>query len=285
MLVDLFSNIDPLTVRIFLVGIGIALISGPLGCFVIWRRMAFFGDTMAHSALLGLSMSYVLELNAIMGVFFSSLLIALLLLILQKSKLLSVDTLLGVLSHGALAGGLLATYLFLSLTYDLETVLLGNITFVSWQDTIIVNSITVVVLLILVFMWRNLITTTVNYEIAATDKKKPAITQLVFIILLALVVSVAIKIIGVLLITALLVIPAAAARFISKSPEIMVIVATIISVSGVVIGIIFSFSITAPTGPSIVMSSLIIFLILGFIRYAVSSYINWRLYQNSIKNI
>lgn len=253
--------LDDFFVRALLAGVGIALISGPLGCFVIWRRMAYFGDTMAHSALLGVTLSLITDLNTQLGVFAIVAAVAIALLVLRDRAALPSDTILGILSHSTLAIGLVAIALMGNVRVDLMSYLFGDILAVSKNDVLIVYACAAVGLAILMAIWRPLLSATVNEELAQAESQKPQLVQLVFLLLLASIIAIAIKIVGILLITALLVIPAATARRVSTSPEQMAFFAAIAGVLSAAGGLFASLTWDTPSGPGIVVTALVLFLL------------------------
>ncbi|HCL65722.1 MAG TPA: hypothetical protein DIC56_12970 [Rhizobium sp.] len=252
--------LDDFFVRALLAGIGLALTTGPLGCFVIWRRMAYFGDTMAHSALLGVALSLLLSLNLMVSVFVVAATISLLLLVLQRRQALSSDALLGILSHSTLAIGLVMVAFMSWVRIDLIAFLFGDILAVTITDIAIVWGGGIFVLAALAYLWRPLLAATVNAELAEAEGLKPERARLIFMLLMALVIAIAMKIVGIMLITALLIIPAAAARRFSATPEVMAVLASVIGAVAVVGGLFGSLTYDTPSGPSIVVAALLLFL-------------------------
>ena len=247
--------------RALLGGIGVAIIAGPVGCFIIWRRLAYFGDTLSHSALLGVAMALLLELNITLSVFFISLIVSLLLLLLQKRASLSSDALLGLLAHATLAVGLVVLAFMTWVRVDLMGFLFGDILAVTTDDLAVIWFGGLAVLIGLSFIWRRLFAATVNYELAKAEGAKPDFTNIVFMVLVAAVIAVSMKLVGVLLITALLIIPAATARRFSTSPEQMAIIAAVIGALSVFVGLNGSLQWDTPAGPSIVVAALAGFII------------------------
>jgi len=253
--------LDDFFVRAMVAGIGIAIIAGPLGCFVVWRRMAYFGDTMAHSALLGVALSFLFDINLTLGVFAVATLASLALLFLQRRGALSTDALLGILSHSTLALGLVMVAFMSWIRIDLMGFLFGDILAVSKSDIGVIFAGGLAVLAVLAFIWRPLLAGTVNPEIAEAEGLRPEAAKLVFMILMAAVIAIAMKIVGILLITSLLIIPAATARRFAPTPEIMAVMASLagaLSVSG---GLLASLQFDTPSGPSIVVAALVLFLL------------------------
>ena len=247
--------------RALLGGIGVAIVAGPVGCFIIWRRLAYFGDTLSHSALLGVAMALLLELNITLSVFFISLIVSLLLLLLQKRASLSSDALLGLLAHATLAVGLVVLAFMTWVRVDLMGFLFGDILAVTTNDLAVIWFGGLAVLIGLSLIWRRLFAATVNYELAKAEGAKPDITNIVFMVLVAAVIAVSMKLVGVLLITALLIIPAATARRFSTSPEHMAIIAAVIGALSVFVGLNGSLQWDTPAGPSIVVAALAGFII------------------------
>ncbi len=247
--------------RAVLGGIGVAIVAGPVGCFIIWRRLAYFGDTLSHSALLGVAMALLLELNITLSVFFISLVVSLLLLLLQKRASLSSDALLGLLAHATLAVGLVVLAFMTWVRVDLMGFLFGDILAVTTRDLAIIWFGGVAVLASLSLIWRRLFAATVNYELAKAEGAKPAVTNIIFMILVAAVIAVSMKLVGVLLITALLIIPAATARRFSRSPEHMAFIAAAVGAISVFVGLNGSLQWDTPAGPSIVVAALAGFIV------------------------
>lgn len=247
--------------RALIGGFGVAVVAGPLGCFIIWRRLAYFGDTLSHSALLGVAIALLLELNITLSVFIVSVLVALMLLVLQKRASLSSDALLGLLAHSVLAIGLVVLAFMTWVRVDLMGFLFGDILAITTVDLALIWGGGAVVLAFLANIWRALFAATVSYDLALAEGGKPDQVNLVFMVLMAAVIAVSMKIVGVLLITALLIIPAAAARRFATSPEQMAVVAIILGIVSVYIGLNGSLEFDTPAGPSIVVAALACFVL------------------------
>ncbi|MFD1744162.1 metal ABC transporter permease [Rhizobium helianthi] len=252
--------LDDFFVRALLAGIGLAITAGPFGCLVVWRRMAYFGDTMAHSALLGVALSLLFEVNLLLSVFAVGVLVSLLLLSLQRFNALSADSLLGILSHSTLAIGLVIVAFMTWVRIDLIGYLFGDILAVSVSDIVMIWAGGIMVLAGLAFLWRPLIASTVSHELAEAEGLRPERARFFFMLLMALVIAIAMKIVGILLITALLIIPAATARRFSPNPERMAVLASFFGVISVVLGLFGSLYQDTPSGPSIVVAALLLFI-------------------------
>ena len=245
--------LDDFLVRAIIAGIGIALVTGPLGCFVVWRRLSFFGDTLAHSALLGVLLSISLNINVSLTIFVVSSLVALILLRLEKSTNLAGDSLLGLISHSSLAIGLVILGFLSFIRFDVLGVLFGDILSVNTNDLLFIWIGGGLILAVLFYIWKPLFASTVNYELAEAEGMNPERVNAIFTILLAALIAISIKMIGVLLITGLLIIPTAMARNLSNNPKQMVVLSIIGGLLSVFIGLYASFEINTASGPSIVV--------------------------------
>jgi len=252
---------DDFIVRAFAAGIGLAFITGPLGCFIVWRRLSYFGNTIAHAALLGVVIAYTLDFNIIIGVFVVSCLLALSLLFLQRRTNLPDDALLGLLAHSVLAIGLVLLGILSFIRIDLMGLLFGDILSVNVTDLLFVWIGGGIVLIVLILIWRPLFAGTVNLELAKAEGLNPDLANAIFTLLIASVIAISIKIVGILLITGLLIIPASASRNLSSTPIQMAIISSIIGVASVVLGIQTSMIWNTPTGPTILTITLGVFIL------------------------
>ena len=252
---------DDFIVRAFAAGIGLAFITGPLGCFIVWRRLSYFGDTISHTALLGVVIAYALDFNIIIAVFVVSCLLALSLLFLQRRTNLPDDALLGLLAHSVLAIGLVLLGILSFIRIDLMGLLFGDILSVNVTDLLFVWIGGGIVLIVLILIWRPLFAGTVNLELAKAEGLNPDLANAIFTLLIASVIAISIKIVGILLITGLLIIPASASRNLSSTPIQMAIISSIIGVASVVLGIQTSMIWNTPTGPTILTITLGVFIL------------------------
>ena len=258
--------LDDFFIRAVIGGIGVALVAGPVGCFIIWRRLAYFGDTLSHSALLGVAMALLLETNVTIAVFLVSVVASLLLLVLQRRAALSSDALLGLLAHSTLAVGLVVLAFMTWVRVDLMGFLFGDILAMTKIDLAVIWGGGAAVLAVLRHIWRPLFAATVNHDLATAEGMRPDLMNIIFMILVAAVIAVSMKLVGVLLITALLIIPAATARRFLASPEQMAVIAALVGMASVWIGLEGSLKWDTPAGPSIVVAALICFVISIFPR-------------------
>ena len=252
---------DDFFIRALIAGVGIALVTGPLGCFVIWKRLSFFAGTLAHSALLGVTMAVFFEISIAFCVFIISAILAILLLQLQKKTKLSDDALLGILAHASLAIGLVVVGFLTTIRFDIMGLLFGDILAVNEIDLLFIWIGGSLILFILKLIWKPLFASTVNNELAEAEGMSPNKFNAIFTILTAAVIAISIKIVGLLLITGMLIIPAAFARNISNNPQQMVILSTIGGLLSVLIGLFSSLAFNTPSGPSIITAALLLFML------------------------
>ena len=257
--------LDDFMVRASIAGVGVALIAAPLGCFVVWRRMAYFGEATAHAAMLGIAIALSLEIPIFAGTLVAALLMALTVTQLSGRRL-ATDTLLGVTAHGGLALGLVVASFLSGVRIDLMAYLFGDILAVTRVDLLLILIGFLAVILLMYWRWSKMLISTLNEELAYSNGINPIREKFFLTISLAITVAVSIKVVGLLLISALLIIPAAASRTFSRTPEEMVIITAVIGVISAISGLQFSYLFNTPPGPSIVCVSLAIFLILSSIR-------------------
>ncbi|ABE57554.1 metal ABC transporter permease [Chromohalobacter israelensis] len=255
---------DDFLVRATLAGVGVALAAAPLGCLVVWRRMAFFGDATAHAAILGVALALLLSTSIFAGVLVVSLLMATLVSLLS-GKGYAMDTLLGVMAHSSLALGLVAVSFVSGVRIDLMAYLFGDILAVGKGDLAIIWSGAALVVALMGWRWSRLLTATLNADLAYASGIDPQREQLILTLSLAIVVAVALKVVGILLIAALLIIPAATARTFSRTPETMVVAAALVGMMAAVGGLQTAYWLDTPTGPTIVSLAAALFALAGLI--------------------
>ena len=244
-----------------LAGLALALVAGPLGSFVVWRRMAYFGDTLSHAALLGVALGLMLDISPTLAVTVGCLLLAVLLVTLQQRQPLASDTLLGILAPTTLSLGLVALSFMKDVRIDLLAYLFGDLLAVSTSDLAWIIGGSALVLLLLLPLWRQLLAITVHEELARVEGLPVAGLRLGLMLLIAVVIAVAMKIVGVLLITSLLIIPAAAAQRHARTPEQMAVGASLLGMLAGCGGLSLSWYQDTPAGPSIVVAAASLFLL------------------------
>jgi zinc transport system permease protein len=251
---------DDFIVRAALAGLGVVLAAAPLGCFVVWRRMAYFGDATSHAAILGVALALATDLPVFAGVLGVALAMALVITALADRHI-SSDALLGVLAHSALALGLVAVSLIEGVRVDLESYLFGEILAVTGRDLVVIWTGAALVLALLIWRWQALLTTTLSPDLATASGLSPRREQLILTLALAVTVAVAIKVVGALLIAALLIIPAATARPFARTPEAMAGWAVAAGCIAALGGLAGAFVFDTPAGPSIVTMAAALFVL------------------------
>ncbi len=255
---------DDFLVRAALAGVGLAVAAGPLGSFVVWRRMAYFGDATAHASVLGVALALIFSAPVTLGTLIVALVMALAVSWLS-AKGHAMDSTLGVLSHSALALGLVAISFVPGVRVDLSAFLFGDILAVTKADLAVIWGGALLVAVLLTWRWSRLITATLSRELAAASGVNADREGLVLTLALAVVVAVALKVVGALLIAAMLIIPASAARGLARTPEGMALGAVVIGAGSALAGLATSYEFDTPTGPSIVAVAAGVFVLVALI--------------------
>lgn len=262
MLLELITNPPSFLILALLGGLGIALISALLGVFMVWQKQSYFGATLAHSALLGISLGLFLEINLTLSVMLTAVLVALSIYIIQNRVNLSADTLLGLLAHSTLAAGLVILSLQNNVQIDFMGYLFGDILSINETDLTLIAGLLILIMVFFKYHWQDLLNITLNPELASVEGVNTTRVQLTYTLLLAVMIALAMKIVGVLLVTSLLIIPAATARRFSNTPEGMLLITLFIGILSVILGLLSSTLWDIPTGPSIVVVASLFFLLL-----------------------
>ena len=255
---------DDFIYRAIVAAIGVSVIAGSLGCFVIWKRLSYFSDSISHSALLGVALGLVTGLGINFGLVFIGGLFATLIVILQQKEFWSSDAVLGIFSHISLSLGIVVLGIIGNQNTDYFSYLFGDILSITTSDIYWIFFVAVIVISILVMNWKKLLLLTLNEELAKAEGINKLFYDLLFMFLIALAVSVSVQIVGVLLITSLLIIPPAIARVFSNSPLAMIVTSMIVSISSVLMGLYFSIDFDLATGPTIVITLGVLFFIAQF---------------------
>ncbi|WP_392552077.1 zinc ABC transporter permease subunit ZnuB [Orbus wheelerorum] len=243
-----------------IVGIALSFITGPLGSFVVWRKMSYFGDTLSHAALLGIAFGFLLNINPFYAVIFITIILAVALVYLESQQKLAIDTLLGILAHSSLSLGVIVISLMKNIRVDLMGYLFGDLLSITFTDVYFIVTGIIIVGIILFFNWNKFLFVTVNEELAFSYGINIVKTKLMLTLILALTIGLSMKFVGALIITSLLIIPAATARFYAKTPEKMAILAILMGIVSVIGGLMFSAYYDTPTGPSVVVVNAILFI-------------------------
>lgn len=247
--------LDDFMARALAAGLLLALAAGPLGAFVVWRRMAYMGETLANAGLLGVALGLLLHLPMTVTVPAFTLLLALLLLLVERRGLLPLDTILGILAHSALAAGLVVLTFMEQVRVDLMSYLFGDVLAVSRGDLLLALAVAAAVAVVMGVFWRPLVSMTVHPDLAAVEGVKVERMRLLLTLLLALVIAVGMRLVGVLLVVSLLVIPAGAARRFARTPEAMAALAALVGSLSVAAGLAGSLLWDLPAGPAVVVAA------------------------------
>ena len=256
---------DDFIYRAIIASIGVSLIAGSLGCFVIWKRLSYFSDSISHSALLGVALGLATGLGINLGLVIVGGLFAVLIVVLQQKEFWSSDAVLGIFSHISLSLGIVVLGIIGNQNTDYFAYLFGDILSITSKDLYWIFSVLIVVVTILVFNWKKLLLLTLNEELAKAEGINKLYYDLLFMFLIALAVSVSVQIVGVLLITSLLIIPPAISRVISNSPVTMILASMIVSIFSVLLGLYLSIDFDLATGPTIVITLGALFFIAQFL--------------------
>jgi zinc transport system permease protein len=288
--------IEEAVLRSMLAGFGVAAVTGTLGCFVVWRRMAYFGDSLAHSALLGIALGvlahhlFLGDITSFIaaetiqpphhqhhhaegdvptlhspwtsgGVLLVCVTFAVLLAWLQHRRILATDTLLGIMAHAALSIGVVVMAWMGMPELDIHAYMFGDILSVTWADMWRIYGGGAIVLALLGSHWSGLLLVTVHEDLAKAERLPIFRLHLILMLAMALVVVIAIHLVGMLLITSLLIIPAATARFLARSPEAMVVIASLVGAFSMLLGVILSVKTHVPSGAAVVVVAMLFFIV------------------------
>jgi len=259
--------IDELMIRALLAGLGVAVVAGGLGCFLVWRRMAFYGDTLSHSALLGVAFGLLAGVSPAIGALCTCVLIGALYSRMDRLHSLPSDTLLSVIAHGTLAAGIIAVTLFAPQRTSIESYLFGDLLTVSNLQLVLILAIGLFASSVAALSWRCWLSIAVDEELARVEGINVDQHKLIQMLVIAAVVAVAMNVVGALLVTALLVIPAASARAFARSPEQVAGIGSVVAAIGVCGGVGMSWYTDSPVGPSVVLCVVLEFVALHTLRH------------------
>jgi zinc transport system permease protein len=251
----------------------LGLAAGPIGCFVLWRRMAYLGSSIAEMALLGVALGLILGISPLAGVLATSLVVALVLArpwarrgaqTLRERGFLPADTRIGLVGHAGLALGFVLLATMETVRADLLGYLFGDVLALSNTDVVTIVLVACAALAVLAGIWRRLLADTVNPDILAAEEgsAKGAIAETIFLVLIAVLIAFGLKVVGALLMVALLLIPPAAARVFARTPEAMAVMAALLGALAAPLGLFAAFAVDAPAGPAIVLAAVSLFALL-----------------------
>lgn len=250
----MIAGLDPFIWRAFFAAVGLAIIAAPLGCIVVWRRMSYVGETLSQASLLGVALGLAADINLTLAVIIAAIAAAGVLTLLGRQKTVPLDSALGLTHHATLALGIAAISLVKGPGIDLMSYLFGDVFAVTTSDLVWIYVGGAAVMAVTLYLWKPLVRLSLHEDLATAEGINPRVSRAAFDLLLAIVIAVAMKIVGVLLVMAFLVVPAVAARPLSTTPERMAVLAGIIAIFGVILGLWLSLSSDVPGGPSIVIA-------------------------------
>lgn len=254
-------SFDPFFLRALAAGCILAIVAAPLGCIVVWRRMAYVGETLSQASLLGVALGFALRIDVTLAVVLAAVAAALIIIASGQQRLLAMDSVLGLMHHATLALGIIAIALLKGPSVDLINFLFGDVFAVSQKDLLWVAVGSGVVLTVLAWLWKPLLRLSLDSDLATAEGVHPVLPRAAFDIMLAVTIAVSMKIVGVLLVMAFLVVPAVGARPLARTPEGMAVLAAIIGVAGVAAGLTASLLHDIPGGPSIVLAMTVLALV------------------------
>ena len=261
--------LDDFVVRSVIAGLLMITIAAPMGCLMVWQRLAFLSDTLGHAAVLGVGLGLWLQLHPMVGV-----LAVVVLIVISLSRVVSFnnalsETTLAVISHSGLAAGLILLGTMPSQTISLESILFGDLLATTVTDLGLIFATVVILVFLLLQHWRSFVAVSVSREVAQAEGIEVRRLQFLMYLMIALLVAVMMKVMGVLLIAAVLVIPTSSARLLSKSPEQMVLISALFGAASLGGGMLSSFQFDWQTGPAIVLSAAVLLIVTLLVKRLV----------------
>lgn len=251
---------EPFVWRALAGAVALSALCGPLGCFVAWRRMAFLGDTLAHASLLGIVLAMTFQISPLVGVLAVAAAVGLAVSHIYAEKRFYTDTLLGILAHGSLALGLVIISLTPGWRADISRYLFGDILLLGQDDVMTIVAVAACGAALLASQWRALMMSTLHPDIATVEGVSNKRAAMIITLLLACVIAISIKLVGILLITAMLIMPAAVARLFSATPSRMVVLSGVVAAFSSLAGVVTSLHADTPAGATIVTLMLAVFI-------------------------
>ena len=232
--------------------------AGPIGCFVLWRRMAYLGESVAHMGLLGAGLGLLIGINVLVGTAALAI-VAALVMARAGDRIIPAGTFVGIVGHMGLALGFILLATMENVRADLLGYLFGDVLALSASDVAAIAAASLGVLAVTALLWRPLLRAAVGGDIAAAEGEGGRLAQTAFLVLVALLVAFGLKVVGALLIVALLIIPPAAARPFARTPEAMAVMAAAAGALAAPLGLASAYATDAPAGPCIVLAAGAIF--------------------------
>lgn len=250
---------DLFIIKAFIGGLGISILTSIVGCFVLWKKMAYLGDSLSHSVLLGITLSVIFNIDILLGSFIFAIIFAFILFSFMDK--FDISTILGIIAHSGIAVSVLILSFIKNIRVDLMGYLFGDILTITRTEIYLIFSLIILVSIWLSFNWKKFILTAISNDLAKSEGINTRLLDLQMILLMSLIIVASVKIVGVLLVTAMLLIPAACARNFANTPVQMIFIAIIFGSIFVCLGLFSSLKADTPSGPAIIVIGLLSFLI------------------------
>jgi zinc transport system permease protein len=252
--------LEPFFIKALIASVGVAIATSVVGVFVLWKKMAYFGDAISHSAIFGIGIAAVAAVATIYGIIFCAVIFCFLIFALEKQNLYSSDTIIGIASCVLLAAGIILIAIFPS-NISLENYLFGDLIVLSSQDILTIYLIVFFTVLAISFWFKKLLLTAINKDLAVISGVNVKRLELKFLLLTALVVAGLVKIVGIFLITSMVIMPAAIARNFAKTPLAMLFISIASSLVMVIGGLFLALFFNIPTSPAIIAFAAVLLML------------------------
>lgn len=247
-------------------GLMIAIVLGWLGTFVIVRKLSFIGEGIAHASLIGIAGALLLSLAPLPTTIISTILIAIAIYFLEKKTKISGDMAIAIVFTTCLAVGIVLLNFYQGYQPELISYLFGNILTINDSDVLTIFSFSLVIIFILSLFYKKFLFTTLDPIGAKLAGLRVQFYDLLLYIILAIAIVLSIKMLGIVLVSALLVTPSASARLLAKSFKSFIILSTIVATFTVITGLVLSYYLNLPSGAIIVLTGTIFFLLISLTK-------------------
>lgn len=247
--------------RALIASVIVSVVAGVIGTFVILKGMAFVGDALPHASFGGVAIAFALGASLYLGAAIAALVTALLIGVISRRGLIRYDTAIGILFVGAFATGILVMSTQDNYTADLFSFVFGNVLGVSWDDVWLTAIVGAGVLLLVGLFYKELLFVSYDPTMAAASGLPVDAVQFGLLAMLAMTTVIAMQTVGVVLVVALLVTPAATAQLLTRSLHFMMLVAAAIGATSSVAGLYIAWHADVSASASIVLSATAIFVV------------------------
>ena len=257
--------LEPLTYGFMQRGLAASVMVGVLcavvGCYVVLRGMAFLGDALAHAILPGVAMAYLLKGNLMLGALIAAVVVGLGIGMLSRQGTIREDTAIGILFAAALSLGVAMISTVQTYAVDLTHILFGNVLGVSPSDLLIIAVLGVIVLATIVLLYKEFLVVSFDPVLAATLRLPVELLRNLMLILIALTIVVSLQTVGVGLVAAMLVTPAATAYLLTRRLPTMMVIAALIGAFSGVAGLYLSYYLNIASGAAVVLVATAVFVL------------------------